>query len=170
MARTKRNDLLAATCKLLKRDTSDYTGADISIYAQCTNNEANLVFTERKGDLKVRHEFTIPCKVIPGKQGSAIQSSDGCYDYTEGYSPDGGIAHLNTKLMSSVLHNLANDAEISLVVYLDSGTNSLLSERGLHSDHYELEVKGSYHTKEIVQRFLVGTDTVLHNSCRFGVS
>lgn len=90
----------------------------------------------------------------------------------EGYRPRRGFWSLycGEELLRSAMASIPDDAEVSLSVYLDAGTNQylLMANPVLHGDHLYLHAEWKRGSKQYKRKFLIDTTTSAHNSARFG--
>lgn len=90
----------------------------------------------------------------------------------EGFRPVTGFWSLGgvDDYFKSAIRSIPNDAELSLEVYLDSGTNEILMREELHCDTLILHAKWSRGEKQHKREYLIGLQVGRHNSARFGYS
>jgi hypothetical protein len=99
--------------------------------------------------------------------------------YDEAFRPLRGSWFLSyNETLKNVLQLLPRNAEVSLHVYLDAGTNEYLirsscpmnfgTEEGLHSDQLYLLAEWAKRGKKQTMKFLISVSTGPHNSARFG--
>lgn len=175
-----KNQTIMAMRKLLPRDVANCTGPwiDVYIHASVGNSmtgEAKVTIAEKNygKNEDIRHEFTLPVRVIPGWKGKARRCSDGIRFFVKGeggevYRPCGGYFKLDRGRFASAIHSIPADAEIRLVVGLDLETNGYMAEHGLHGDVVDLAVQYEYRGKPVKQTFRIGSECQPHNSARFG--
>lgn len=99
--------------------------------------------------------------------------------YCEAYRPHKGFWSLMGHVRETVelLEMLPRDAEVSIEVHLDAGTNQYQenatstvngTEIGLHTDYLYLCVEHTVRGKKRTTRFLLDSSNGPHNSARFG--
>lgn len=89
---------------------------------------------------------------------------------SEGYRPTTGFWSLfsGEEYFRNVVEMLPSDAELSIEVYLDAGTNEILMREHLHHDRLILNAHWKRGKKEFNRTFLIDSYCGRHNSARFG--
>jgi hypothetical protein len=172
--RASYSDSFVFSVSAKRRDTENYKTGVKTVYPRQEISLPGTVHGGTTSDRK-RHEREAE------RMGSSYLDARVWHTYSEPFRPAKGFWYLCcTELATDALELLPADAQVSLEVYLDAGTNEYhimsegtMSERypfsGLHTDYLYLVAEYQVRGKRKMRRFLIDTHSGPHNSARFGV-
>lgn len=132
--------------------------------------------TRHKKGIETKQAITVPGWVSNGHTDAKethVSTTNGkpFTVYSAHYRPENGFWWLFATVdrLVGILELLPAKAEIAFYVYLDAGTNPLLVDATLHSDHLYLQASFERRGKQVRRQFLIDVSSGAHNTARFGV-